>query len=922
VSPDLHISARRNAWAAATTLFVIMAGHTVLETARDSLFLARMPVSQLPFTYLSIAVAALFAAELNGRVRRWLDSRRALALTLLVAAAGSFWFLRLFRLQVEIAPHAFYVWVAVVATLATGLFWLMLSELFTVADAKRSYAAVSAGGLLGAVAGGTLARYVAGAFSDTFLIVVGAGLFCVAALLTLGTCTPRSPHASPEPLPAPTEKAVRGPALRDLRSERYLRRLLLISLVSTVVATLTDYTFKAQVSRALVPSELGRFFGTYNAALSGVGLIVQLALAPRLLAGLGVGRALLVMPGLLTLAATAAAIVPGMVSALLLRGTDGGLRYSLQRTAAEVLYLPLPTQVRARWKMIVEALGQRGGQALASLLILCAMALSLPAWLLASCIALLALAWLLLAASVERQYLALFRARIKEGAVETRAEVPELDLHALESLVAALGSDSDDEVLASIDLLADYDRVHVIPSLLLYHPSRTVVLRALEVLASSNRHDYAGPARRLLERDDDEIRAAAMLALAGQLPAEALRGELEHALPIAARAAVLVALVAQRLDADGSAMRELDAGCAPDAPLATRMAFARALRIRRDPLAVPRLLLLASGAPPELQREVACAMLATPDPSYLPALLQMLGTRNARTLARDALVAIGSPALEALAIASADARLPRRLLAHFPRSISRFDSRAATELLLERLDLETDGWVRFKIIRGLGQLRAHIQPRTHARRVFEHARRNLTSAVRFMAFRVFTENDLQRESWPRTQGSNLLTAALRDKEQHALDRAVRLIGLLHKADEIHHIRQAFAGPSSRLRAEGLELLVHRVPADLAQVLTLLLGDGPDELRLVTRAAEILSLKLPETSYEDRLGLLLDDNSEALRSVAAFHVGELRLRRLHAPLSKAAARTSGLSFEVFARVGKLLDETEGSLGEPLPAVRIS
>ena len=259
MSSDLSVPARRNAWAASITLFVIMAGHTVLETARDSLFLARMPVSQLPFTYLAIAVAALFAAELNGRVRHWLDPRRALALTLLVAAVGSFWFLRLFRLQVAIAPQAFYVWVAVMATLAIGLFWLMLSELFTVGEAKRSFAAVSAGGLLGAVAGGALARYIAGSFKDTFLIVVGAALFCVAALFTLGTCTPRSPHATPDPLMAPSEKAVRGPALRDLRSERYLRRLLLISIVATLTSTLIDYSFKAQVARTLAPTQLAQF---------------------------------------------------------------------------------------------------------------------------------------------------------------------------------------------------------------------------------------------------------------------------------------------------------------------------------------------------------------------------------------------------------------------------------------------------------------------------------------------------------------------------------------------------------------------------------------------------------------------------------------------------------------------------------------
>ena len=54
----------------------------------------------------------------------------------------------------------------------------------------------------------------------------------------------------------------------------------------------------------------------------------------------------------------------------------------------------------------------------------------------------------------------------------------------------------DTSLAASIDLLAEYDKARVIPSLLLYHPSRAVVLRTLEVLTTSDRRDFAGPARR------------------------------------------------------------------------------------------------------------------------------------------------------------------------------------------------------------------------------------------------------------------------------------------------------------------------------------------------------------------------------------------------------------------------------------------
>jgi hypothetical protein len=103
----------------------------------------------------------------------------------------------------------------------------------------------------------------------------------------------------------------------------------------------------------------------------------------------------------------------------------------------------------------------------------------------------------------------------------------------------------------------------------------------------------------------------------------------------------------------------------------------------------------------------------------------------------------------------------------------------------------------------------------------------------------------------------------------------------------------------------------------------LLDNTQDDARRLVRAADALNYPVPAASYEERLATLLEDDSEAVRTIAAYHVGELRLHTLHDPFSKAAARTSGLSFEVFARVGRLLGEDAGGLTPDLvPAGRIS
>jgi len=903
-------SERIRTGSAALILLLMLAGHTVLETARDAFFLARLSVRDLPLTYCAIAVAALVAAELNGRLRARLAPGPLLWFTLLLGAAGALAFIVPFRRHLPWAPPAFYVFIAVIATLATSQFWLLVSELFTVLEAKRAFAKVSGGGLLGALLGAGLARVVSARFGDGALLWLGAGLFLIAGMAAgwsrgFSMEGPQQPAEEPPPLAA----AAGNDALREPEALRYLRRLLVLGLLSTISATLIDYVFKVQVAATVPKAELSSFFATFNAALNGGALFAQMLIAPLLLRQTGVGPALTFVPTLLALLGASVVAAPGLITVLLLRGTDGGLRYSLHRSSIEVLYLPLARRVRARWKTLVDLIGQRGGQALASIGILSFISAGLSVRQMAAIGILTSLAWLALAATMEPRYIALFRARVKAGAIETRVEVPALDLRSLESLVAALGSDDDDAVLATIALLEDYDRAHMIPALLLYHPSREIVLRTLEVFERAGRHDYSAAGRRLLEREDDEVRAAAMLALARHMTPDELKAELAKNAPSAVRAALLVALASRdTATALGRlAVHEVREGCRPEAELSKRLMFARALRFSAGgPLAGELLPLLLVGADNELECEVARAMRAAPVMSYLTHLFQMLDSRAARSIARSALVALGEPALLALQAALRDPSTPRRLRAHIPRSISRFGTPAATDMLLDLLEHEEDGWVRFKVVRGLGVLRTHLNSRRRLRRIDAAVRGNLEQAIHFMSFRLDLARGQATDAQLSTSSGQLLIAALADKQAHALDRAVRLAGLRHAADVIHNIRQTLGGTDQRLRADSSELLVHRAPQEIAQALSTLLAVGDDELRLA-RAAAALSVPLGRASYVERLEALLDDSSESVRAIAAFHVRELGVMLAAEPALPAERVTFGRELRaLFVNAAKVLD----------------
>src|SRR5277367_6859349 len=73
------------AWPFALLLFMLVGAHTLLETARDILFLRTQPVSRLPWVYLAVAVAVLVVTPAQVWVLRRKTGRLVLTVTLLVA---------------------------------------------------------------------------------------------------------------------------------------------------------------------------------------------------------------------------------------------------------------------------------------------------------------------------------------------------------------------------------------------------------------------------------------------------------------------------------------------------------------------------------------------------------------------------------------------------------------------------------------------------------------------------------------------------------------------------------------------------------------------------------------------------------------------------------------------------------------------
>ena len=141
---------RRDAWAAFATLFGLIASHTVLETARDALFLAKVPASQLPWVFLSVAALSFLVARGQSLITGRLSGRPALAVFTLTAAFVTFVFFALFDQLGRSGLYALYIWSGLLTTLLLVHYWTLVGNIFSVTQAKRLYGFIGAGSVLGA----------------------------------------------------------------------------------------------------------------------------------------------------------------------------------------------------------------------------------------------------------------------------------------------------------------------------------------------------------------------------------------------------------------------------------------------------------------------------------------------------------------------------------------------------------------------------------------------------------------------------------------------------------------------------------------------------------------------------------------------------------------------------------------------------
>ncbi|HEY6079851.1 MAG TPA: hypothetical protein VIW29_13650 [Polyangiaceae bacterium] len=851
-------------------LLLTISAHTVLETARDALFLSRLPPRNLAFVYMATAMAMIALTPLSVRLTRAAGAKNALVVSLIITAFAAAWF----RLQAPSPASVFalYVFGALSATLLVGQFWLLAGTVFTAAQSRRLFGALASGGVLGGVGGGALAALLLPALPVRSLLGVASLLYFASALLATRLVLEEvgAPSRALGSSPVASAPVLEHSKLAIVRHDPFLLRLAAMAVLSIGVSVVIDYLYKAKVSRTLAPSELAAFFARYQLLLSLGSLVLQVAITGPVVQRIGVVGLALTAPLVLAFGGTMTALLAAPFwLVVVLKATDTSLRNSLGRVASELLWAPVEQQARARG--FVDLIVTRVAQATAGGVLLAAtMQRDFRPGHLSAAAAVLAVLWLLVGAGIRTPYIALFRKAISRGGVEREYMLAELDLTSVETLVEALARPQPSEVIAAMNVLAERKRERLIPALILLHGDEGVLVRALELLGPTGRKDWLPLGERLLDHPTTRVAQAAVraFALAGETAVLSRVSQHSNMALRTFASLYLAQLGGQELAGDPLRWELFQDD---DDEHTLKLAFIESLAAHPTP-DTPRIL-LGFARLPALGGAVTAALETAGDETAIDFLIGRLKWADDRLSARRALGRLGPPALSALDRALWNEGMERRVRIHVPRSISAFRSSEALAILLRALVEHKEGLVRYKVLRGLEELALETSLRIDVEPIVRELKRNAREYLRLFAARLTLSRDRGASSRLETQ---LVSELLDDKIEQSRERLARLLQTLHRGDDIPAIFSALKSSDRRRRGRAVEFLdalihgVDRASDEVAELLRLVVDDLPDEQR-AARAAPLVGA-FPDA--RSTLVALAEDGDEMVSLLATRALDKL------------------------------------------------
>ena len=891
-------------------LFLVMTTYKVGGVAGAALFLSRFQARQL--AYADIASAVVVALVVAGYV---LLARRVPLLGLLLGSTvffasncALFWALAHYHFHLSLLFPVFYIWVKIFGVLLPTQIWTLANYVLTTREAKRVFGMVGGGAIAGWIFSGYFSKTVARSFGTESLLL-GMALFLlictglIALIWRSGRVAVSGPHDMTSAGNSPRNLFA---SMRVVFSSSYLRAIAAVICISSLVTTLTGWQFLALMQQFLVKKDaIAAFYGDFNFYAGVLSLLFQLLLTSRFLRRFGIGTALFVLPTTVLLGSVGLLAFGTLGAAVALKGCDQTLRYSLDKSTAELLYLPLPARIKLQVKWFIDTVIWRLGDGLSGFAVLLfATTLHLPARQISWIVLVLVSAWLVAVSVARRQYVATLKESISQHRVDVeQASASVLDRSTAELLATNLSASDPNDILYALSLF-EVERqraAHPVIRSLLSHPAASVRQKAVTILAASGDKTVRPDVEGLLRDPDLNVRTEALLYLTHHAHVDPLEliQEIGDFADFSVRSAVVAFLArpgeAQNLEA---AQQILAAMASEPGAEGQRTRVEAACLLGELPDCFdPLLSRLLADPDTAVVRKAVGSVGKLRKRRLVPELLDRLAHRELGAEAAKALGQFGDTIVGALRDHLGDYSVAIEARREIPAVLVKVGSSAAAQVLMENL-LESDTTLRFRIICALNKLhRMHPEIETDLQML-----ETVLAAEILGHYRSYQILD---KLGAAEHNEDPVTRALTESMQQELERIFRLMGLLYPHLDVHSAYLGLQSKNVSVYDNALEFLDNVLKSQLREMLVPLL-DGKVTVAERARLAQRL-VRAKVENQEQAVVALVTSDDPWLRSCGAYAIGTFGMKSLEGELNRCLNDSDPLLRET-ARAAKLRLET--------------
>ena len=890
-------------------LFFVMGSYVIGKNASSALFLEQFGAPKLSYANMAISALVGFVAAGYVILSRRVSLRNLLlgSLTFFALNCLGLWYLALhFGKSLPWLYSTFYVWVGIVGVLTPAQVWTLANFVLTTREAKRVFGLVGGGAIAGGIIGGWLTNFAAlhyGVESLLLIMAVFLGLSAVVMMIIWWQHRAVFQSSSSETGTGLAEGSVNlRESLKLIFSSKYLLSICGVICMASLVTASAKWQFTA-VAKSFYPDKnaFTAFLGNFNFYAGIACLLAQLLLTSRFLKRFGIGPALFMLPMTLFLGTAGLLIWGSLLAANFMRGSDQVLRYSLDKSTVELLFLPIPSNVKVQVKSFIDVVVWRFGDGLSGLAIaLFADKLKWSptkfSWVNITFI----FGWMVAALFARRQYVGTLRESIQKHRLDTElSSASVLDRSTLDIFAANLRPADPKELLYALSLfeVSRQQAAHPAVRELLSHPDAAVRQKALSILAGADDKTVLPQVETLLKDPSLEVRTEALLYLCRYShidPLERIQ-ELGDFSDFSIRSA-MVSFLARPGDTQNLDAARIMLGTMVDEKggegQRTRVEAAK----------------LIAGLPDEFEGELK-RLLEDEDPEVARYAIRAVGKLDKRRLVTRVMDRIGDLRLNADVVDTlakfedrilgtlrdhlGDDAVPVKVRREIPAVLAQIGTRGAGDALMENL-LVSDAMLRFRILSALNKLRQSHPELTMDTQMVE----TLLAAEIMGHYRSY---QILGTFGNIVEADNPVARALRESMSQEVERIFRLLSLLYPKFDFHSAHVGLESENTVVHSNALEFLDNVLKPQLRSVLVPLLdGDITVEER-IKLANRMLGSKVE--TREDAVAALVASDDPWLKSCGAYAIGTLGLKNLEGFLDECLKHSDPLLRET-ARWAKL------------------